>query len=155
MVGTIYSNNSSFCTPAIKIFQRFFTTLTLNTCLVLGSCGYDITDAPCLMTLYFPCMLKESLPCQPPLPWVLWLAHRACQLPPMSWAPRCLLLLALHTDCFLPATPASITYPHGGEVNIYLFTSNRNVCSIYQPSESTMLQVPYVSKNLLLSRALL
>lgn len=28
-------------------------------------------DAPSLMTPYSPCTLKVSLPCQPPLPWVL------------------------------------------------------------------------------------
>lgn len=94
--------------------------------------GCDRMDAPSLITLYSPCLLKVSLPCQPPLPWVLWLAHRASLLPATLWSPQCLPLLpGPHSD--LPLFCTSIiswsTWIKGTETGLRaLTTSNRNVC---------------------------
>lgn len=56
------------------------------------SCGWRRTKRVTLSS-------QVSLRCQPPLPWVLSPAHRCCQLPPMPWAPLCLLLQEPHNDC--------------------------------------------------------
>ena len=56
----------------------------------------------CLMLVFllslWPVLPQVSLPCQPPLPWVLSLARRSCLLPPTPWAPRCPLLPVPRSD---------------------------------------------------------
>lgn len=128
------------------------TTKKLQPWIQAQKSVYDVMYASSLITLYSPCMFKVSLPCQPPLPWVLWLAHRACLLPPAFWAPQCLLPLpAPHSDRFLPLTPVSSAGPRGWRGHIQVSRPSPHLtktCAlIFQPSERTKLQLLSESKT--------